>query len=63
VAAYDAGSHTASLRLDGSSPQTVTGVAVSHGIAGAAVTAGRRAIVDRGDSGEAGELVVVAVYG
>ena len=53
----------ASLRIDGSDPQTLDGVTVSSAIRPEVLLANRRLLVDTGASGETGELLVVAVDG
>ncbi|MFN0146284.1 MAG: hypothetical protein ACKVT1_07225 [Dehalococcoidia bacterium] len=53
----------ASLRVDGSDPQTLDGVTVSSAIRPEVLVANRRLLVDTGASGEPGELWVVAVDG
>ncbi|MCK9517630.1 MAG: hypothetical protein M0R74_01190 [Dehalococcoidia bacterium] len=62
VVSYDAGSHTAVVRLDGSAAQTLDGVAVSRGIAGAEMVPGRRVLVDTGDHGAIEDVVVFAAW-
>jgi hypothetical protein len=62
VVSFDAGSHTAHVRLEGSSPQRLEGIAVARNIAAAEVTAGRRLLLDTGESGEVEDLVVYAVF-
>lgn len=62
ITAYDSGTHTATLRLDGSAPQTIASVRVAANIAGAAVTSGRRALIEAGPSSELKELLIIAVW-
>ena len=60
VVSYDAGTHTAKVRLDGS-PQEVLTAEVAANIAGADVTVGRRALVDTGDHNNPADAILTAV--
>lgn len=60
ITAVDA-NQVCSVRLDGSASQAVDSVPSSPGIPPGDVALGRRVIVDTGLSGEAGELVIIAV--
>ncbi|MGE5595519.1 MAG: hypothetical protein ACM3S1_05730 [Hyphomicrobiales bacterium] len=62
VVSFDSTGYTASIRLDGSAPQTLDNVRVALNIASAAMTAGRRVILDTGDHGDLADVVVLAVY-
>lgn len=63
IVTFDSVAYTASVRLDGSAAQTLTGVAVNRGLAAASITAGRRAIIDTAGQANAALFVVVAVFG
>ena len=63
VVSFSAAAYTASVRLDGSAAQTLDNVPVSAGIPPSEMVAGRRALVDTGESGELGELMLYAVDG
>jgi hypothetical protein len=63
VVSFSSSLYTASLRLDGSAAQTLDDVPVSAAIPPGAMVAARRCIVDFGESGELGELLVTAVDG
>jgi hypothetical protein len=63
IVTFDSGTFTATVRLDGSAAQTLTGVAVNRGLASAAVTAGRRCIIDTATQANPALFVVVAVFG
>ena len=63
VVAFDAGTHTATIRLDGSGPQVLETVPTNRGIASGDMTAGRRVIVDTGDHNNPADFVVTAVWG
>ena len=60
---FNPASGLASLRLDGSDPQTLDGITVSSAIRAEVLLANRRLLIDTGDSGEPGELLVLAVDG
>ncbi len=62
IVAFDSNTYLATVRLDGSAPQTLDGVAVSRGLAAAALTPGRRVLVDTGDHGDPADIVVTAVW-
>jgi hypothetical protein len=62
VVSFDSGSHTAVIRLEASSPQTLTGVRTSRAIASGDMTAGRRVILDTGDHNDPADFVVTAVW-
>jgi hypothetical protein len=55
--------YLATLRSDGSDPQVLENVPISSAIRPEVLTAGRRVIVDTGQSGELGELLVIASDG
>lgn len=63
VVDFDTGTHTATVRLDGSAAQVLTSVPTARNIASGEMTAGRRVLVDTGDHGELVDTVVFAVYG
>jgi len=46
IVAFDSGTWTATIRLDSSSPQTLTTIATARNIASAEMTAGRRVLMD-----------------
>lgn len=62
IVSFDSTPHTASVRLDGSAPQTVDSVAVSRAIASGEMTAGRKVLVDTGDHNHPSDFVVTAVW-
>ena len=63
VVAFDAGTHTATIRLDGSGPQTLTTIPTNRGIASGDMTAGRRVLLDTGDHNNPADFVVTTVWG
>jgi hypothetical protein len=63
IVSFDSGAHAADVRLDGSQPQRLEGLATSHGIDAAEMTPGRRVLIDTGESGETGDVVIYAVFG
>ena len=63
VVAFDAGAHSATIRLDGSAAQTLAGVATNRGIASGDMTAGRKVTLDTGDHNHPADFVVTAVFG
>ncbi|MFN0095110.1 MAG: hypothetical protein ACKVVT_10105 [Dehalococcoidia bacterium] len=63
LAAYNSTPHTATVRLDGATPQTLGPIAVDRGIAAAAMVAGRKVLIDTGRSGELDECVLLAIWG
>ena len=62
LASWDGSNFLATVRLDGSAPQTLSGLRTSRAIASADMVAGRRVIVDTGDHGDPGDIVVTAVW-
>jgi hypothetical protein len=62
LVSFDSGSWTAVVRLDGSAPQTLTGVAVSRALPSGEMVAGRRVLLAAGDHGDVADIVVVAVW-
>lgn len=62
VVSFDAGTHTATVRLDGSAPQTLAGIPTNRGIASGDMTAGRRILLDTGDHHNPDDFVVTAVW-
>jgi hypothetical protein len=62
VVAFDAGAHTATIRLDGSAPQVLRDVPTNRGIASGDMTAGRRVLLDTGDHHHPADAVVTAVW-
>ena len=62
VVAFDAGTHTATIRLDGSAAQTLETVATNRGIASGDMTAGRKVLLDTGDHNDPTDFVVSAVF-
>jgi hypothetical protein len=63
VVTFDAGTHTATIRLDGSGPQALAAVPTNRGIASGDMTAGRRVILDTGDHNNPADFVVTTVWG
>lgn len=62
LVAFDSVNFLATVRLDGSAPQVLEGAAVSRGLAAAALTPGRRVLVDTGDHGDPADIVVTAAW-
>lgn len=62
LVSFDAVTYTAVIRLDGSAPQTLTGIAVSRGIPSAEMVADRRVLLAAGDHGDVADLVVITVW-
>lgn len=62
IVSFDAGTWTASLRLDGSQPQTLDSVRTARNIASGDMSAGRRVILDTGDHNDPADAVVTAVF-
>ena len=62
LVSFDSGAWTASVRLDGSQAQSLDGVKVALNIVSGNLIAGRRVLVDTGDHGDLGDVVVYAVY-
>ena len=62
LVSFDSGTYRAVVRLDGSGPQALADVRTSRGIASAELTAGRRVLVDAGDTGDIADVVLTAVY-
>ncbi len=62
LVAFDAPSHTASVRLDGSSTAPFEAVAVSRALPPAELTPGRRVLVDTGDHRHPADAVVIAAW-
>jgi hypothetical protein len=61
VVSFNAGTHTATVRLDGSAAQTVA-VPTNRVIASGDMTAGRQVLVDTGDHNHPADFVVTAVW-
>jgi hypothetical protein len=61
LVSFNAGSYTASVRLDGSAAQALDAVKVSRGLPSGELLAGRRLLVDTGDHGDPADAVVFAV--
>lgn len=62
VVAFDAGAHTATIRLDGSGPEVLSAVATNRGIASGDMSTGRSVLVDTGDHNHPADFVVTTVY-
>lgn len=62
IVSFDSTPYTASVRLDGSAPQTVDNVTVSRAIASGEMTAGRKVLLDTGDHNHPADFVVTAVW-
>lgn len=61
LVSFDAGTYTASVRLDGSVARALEGIIVAANIPGAEMLAGRRVLLDSGAGGDISETVVYAV--
>lgn len=62
VVSFDAGAWTATIRIDGSNPQSVASVKTARNIASAEMSAGRKVLLDTGDHNNFADMVVVAVW-
>ncbi|MBI2767644.1 MAG: hypothetical protein HYX53_17235 [Chloroflexi bacterium] len=62
LVSFNSGTYTASVRLDGSQAQSLDNVRVSRGIAAAEMVATRRVLIDTGDTGDLGDVVLYAVH-
>jgi hypothetical protein len=62
LAAWDSGTFLATVRLDGSSAQALTGIKTSRAIASADMVTGRKILLDTGDHNDPSDFVVTAVY-
>lgn len=62
IVSFNGGTYIASIRLDGSAPQTVDSVSVSRAIASGEMTAGRKVLLDTGDHNHPSDFVVTAVW-
>ncbi len=62
LSAYAAGTHTATVRLDGSTVETMAGIPVDRGIPAAQMIVGRKVMLETGESGELNEHVLLAVW-
>lgn len=62
VVDFDSGTHTATVRLDGSAAQVLADVPTARNIDATEMTAGRRVLLDTGDHGELTDTVLFAVY-
>jgi len=62
VRAYDAGTHTATVEIDGAPDAFLAGIPVNRGIAGGDVTAGRRAAILFTFTYNPTEAMILGVY-
>ncbi len=62
LVSFDSGTWTAVVRLDGSAPQTLTGVAVSRALPSSEMVTDRRVLLAAGDHGDVADLGVLAVW-
>jgi hypothetical protein len=62
LAAWDSGTFLATVRLDGSSAQALSGIKTSRAIASADMVTGRKILLDTGDHNDPSDFVVTAVY-
>ena len=58
---FDESVWRAVVRLEGSASMELTNVAVSRGIPAGQMVAGRRVLIDTGDSGDAAEAILTAI--
>ncbi|MXY36442.1 MAG: hypothetical protein F4Y54_06675 [Dehalococcoidia bacterium] len=58
---FDGSMWRAVVRLEGSASMELTNVAVSRAIPAGEMVAGRRALVDTGDAGDAAEAILTAI--
>ena len=61
LVSFNSTTFRAVVRLDGSTPQTLTNVR-SNRLASSVFTAGRRVLVDTGDHGDIEDAVLLAVW-
>ena len=61
LVSFDAGTYFAAVRVDGSVATALNGIAVAANIPAAAMSSGRRVLVDGGETGDPREMVVYAV--
>lgn len=59
LAAYASGTHTVSVRVDGSAPQVLENVPVAANIAAAVLTVGKRLLIE---TGPGDDPVVIAAW-
>ncbi len=62
LVSYDGATATATVRLDDSPVNAMTGIKVNRGLAAAELVANRRVIVDTGDHSDPADAVLTAVY-
>lgn len=62
VVGFTSGTWTAEVRMDGGVAGTVTGVKTARNIASGEMSAGRKVLVETGETGHSDEWVVVAVW-
>jgi hypothetical protein len=62
IVSFSSAPFTASVRLDGSAPQTLDNVTVSRAIPSAEMTPGRKVLLDTGDHNHPADFLVVAVW-
>ena len=62
VVSFDAATWTASVRLDNSSAQALTGIKTARNIASAEMPTGRHVLLDTGDHSDPADFVVTSVF-
>lgn len=62
LAAWDSVGFLATVRVDGSSAQSLTAIKTSRAIASADMAVGRKVLIDTGDHNDPADFVVTAVY-
>lgn len=62
LVAFDTGSWTAAVRLDGSAAAVFENVAVSRALPAAELVPGRRLLIDTGDHRHPADAVVIAAW-
>jgi len=62
LTAFDSGTYKATVRLDGSAAQTLSGIATSRAIPSAEMTTGRKVLVDTGDHNDPADIVLTAIW-
>ncbi len=62
LVAFDSGTYTATVRLDGSAAMALHDLAVAANIPAAEMVSGRRVLADTGETGEVGDIVIYAVF-
>lgn len=62
LVSWNSGTYRAVVRVDGSSPQTLTDVRVSRAIPSGEMTATRPCLIDTGDHGDPADAILYAMW-